>query len=178
MSLQNCGLYAPDAGSGIGRSDDNSNSNDSASSDSSGSNGLNSAKISREIANENLHSAKKELRDESGLDFDWTFVSQQKMMHCALHSELKVLRRYVSSPLRKVLDEQLAMVEEHQKSLDRMIERLKEEEHRHWPATTAMRTRTTAAKVRWPVTAATTMTTRSIWRRCGLPRPTSWPRPG
>ena len=119
--------FAADAGSGIGNSED---SNEQATNDSGNSQSaeLDMRKVGRELANENYRAAKKELREHQGLDFDWAFVSQQKMIHDALSADVTVLRRYASSSLREVLDEQLARVKQDQQMLDQLVDRLKEEE--------------------------------------------------
>ena len=117
--------FAPDAGAGVGNSDDSAEASDA---DSSRTSGLDMHKVGRELANENYRTAKKELRQQKGLDFDWAFVSQQKMIHDALGADLTVLRRYASASLRKVIDDQLADVQQDQQTLQRLIDRLKQEE--------------------------------------------------
>jgi predicted metalloprotease with PDZ domain len=66
----------------------------------------------------------------SGLDFDWGFVGQQKMIHDAMCAESKVLRRYASTSLREVIDDQVAEIKKDKQTLDRLVDRLKDEEYR------------------------------------------------
>ncbi len=88
--------------------------------------------MSQEICNENLRVAKCELRDRHGLDFDWAFVGQQKMLHDAMCANMTVLRRYASPELQKVIDEQLDGLKHHQTTLENLMGQLKLEEQRRY----------------------------------------------
>lgn len=94
--------------------------------------GLDWKKLSQEIANENLRVAKRELRERQGLDFDWAFVGQQKMLHDAMCANMTVLRRYASPDLQKVIDNQLDGVRHDQTTLENLMGQLKVEEQRRY----------------------------------------------
>ncbi len=121
--------YAPDAGNDVGQSA----SSTDAKVDQTQSAAFNWHQVIREVANENLRAAKKDLRNQSGLGFDWAVVWQQKMIHDKMASSMKVLRKYASSELRAVIDDELADVKRCQSLLDDMIDLLKDEEQqRYW----------------------------------------------
>lgn len=120
--------FAPDAGSDIGQSDGSSNAN----SDAAKSAQFNWHDVTREVANENLRTAKNKLRNQSGLDFDWAVVGQQKMIHDKMASDMTVLRKYASPKLREVIDDELDDVKCCQRTLDEMMDRLKNEEYQRY----------------------------------------------
>ena len=115
--------FAPDAGNDVGQS---ASSND-ANVDQAQPARFNWHQVMREVANENLRVAKKELRNQSGLGFDWAIVWQQKMIHEKMASSMKVLRKYASPELRTVIDDELADVKQCQSFLDDLIDLLKDE---------------------------------------------------
>ena len=128
VNLEELQQFAPDAGTGIGRAAKDDNRTNNADQDHSKT--LDWRQVSQEIANENLRMAKKELRDREGLDFDWAFVGQQKLLHDALCANMTVLRRYASPQLQQVIDNQLADAKQDQSTLENLMGQLKQEEQR------------------------------------------------
>ncbi len=130
INLEELQQFDPDAGAGIGRAA--ADANHASDADNDRTTAFDWRQVSQEIANENLRVAKRELRDREGLDFDWAFVGQQKMLHDAMGADMTVLRRYASPALRQVIDNQLDYVKQDQNALENLMGQLKQEEQRRY----------------------------------------------
>ena len=129
INLEELQQFAPDAGTGVGRS--SADNNRSSQADKEHSTTFDLRQVAQEIANENLRMAKKELRDRDGLDFDWAFIGQQKLLHDMMCAKMTVLRRYASPQLQQVIDNHLAEAKQDQSTLENLMGQLKlEEQHR------------------------------------------------
>lgn len=91
---------------------------------------VNFPQLRREICNEILHSLQSELEHQQGMDFDWTFVGQQCVLHDQFVAEMKVLRRYASPQLRDVIDDALDEARSDERKLTQIMDQLKDAEKR------------------------------------------------
>jgi predicted outer membrane protein len=82
--------------------------------------------IHRQIADQVLASTKEGMQKEKSEDFDKCYMSQQIMAHMKVLDELKVLRTYASSELRKEIDETSDMAANHLKDAKKIMETEKE----------------------------------------------------
>lgn len=71
------------------------------------------ARVKQEIAKQCLETAKKELDEKSGADFDKCYVGHQIMMHHQVADTLKVMKNYASPELRKVIEDGQGAVQGH-----------------------------------------------------------------
>lgn len=152
--LRELARFTPNPGAGIGEQEENQNYSQSSyrgrenegsgsftsrsgaqqasyqQSESQGQRTVNFPQLRREICNEILRSLEHELAHQQGMDFDWTFVGQQCVLHDQWVAEMKVLRRYASPQLRDVIDDALDEAKSDERKLTQIMDQLKDAENR------------------------------------------------
>jgi predicted outer membrane protein len=80
--------------------------------------GLDMLEIHREVAEECLNDAKRELGKKDGAEFDECFIGMQIGKHHGMKDKLVVFERYASPELKQVLAEGLSTTEKHLKKAE------------------------------------------------------------
>jgi putative membrane protein len=82
--------------------------------------------IHREVADQCLQSAKKELNSKEGTEFDQCYIGMQIGAHMKMVDELTVLKHHATGKLQQELEESLDTTEAHLKEAKKIMDELKE----------------------------------------------------
>lgn len=86
--------------------------------------GFNHMQLERELSAQCLASAKQQLDEKSGSEFDQCFVGHQLAMHGAMKDKLIVFQRHVSPELAAILAEGQRTTEEHLEKAEQLMKSL------------------------------------------------------
>ena len=82
--------------------------------------------IHREVADQCLQSAKKELGQKEGNEFDKCYIGMQVAAHMKMVDELKVLKNHASGQLQQDLEQSLETTEHHLSEARKIMEEIKD----------------------------------------------------
>jgi predicted outer membrane protein len=82
--------------------------------------------IHREVADQCLQSAKKELGQKEGNEFDKCYIGMQVAAHMKMVDELKVLKNHASGQLQQDLEQSLETTEHHLSEAKKIMEEIKD----------------------------------------------------
>jgi len=95
-----------------------------------GRQGFNWVTIHREVADECLQSAKKELGKKEGNEFDKCYMGMQVAAHMKMIDELTVLKNHVSGQFAQDLEQSLQTTEHHLSEAKKIMEEIKDKPDR------------------------------------------------
>ena len=82
--------------------------------------------IHRELADQCLQTAKKELGEKEGNEFDKCYIGMQVAAHMKMVDELKVLKNHASSQFQQDLEQSLETAEHHLSEARKIMEEIKD----------------------------------------------------
>lgn len=80
--------------------------------------------IQREIAQECLQAAKKELQSKQGVELDQCFLGHQIAMHAGMIARLTVFQRHASDDLAQVFAQGVETAEKHKEEAEKLMKKL------------------------------------------------------
>jgi predicted outer membrane protein len=95
--------------------------------------GINFIALKRELGEKCLATAKRELEQKKGAEFDQCYMFQQVMMHHHAKDTMEVFKNHASPELRQLIEEGLETVEmhlEHAKKLAKKVDDVSREARR------------------------------------------------
>lgn len=91
-----------------------------------GAQGFNWVSVHLEVADQCLQSAKKELNDKQGAEFDKCYMGLQVAAHMGMVDQLEVLKNHASSQLQPDIEQALETTKEHLEEAKKIMENIKD----------------------------------------------------